>query len=180
MLNWVNGTQFPDICYKPIFLARLYIQCILFFLESCFSRVKLFTSDSITYWFIWKKIRTMFRLFNLNHICFTRRNFINKRSKGQLYSRSVLMLRKNLKITNCYFINSMRFKLKIKISGFEINKKFEEFSNRINNIIYRGKKKTNTVIINSNKINKLKILYSTHLSEFEFESQRSKFEPILP
>ncbi len=74
----------------------------------------------------------------------------------------------------------MRFKLKIKISGFEINKKFEEFSNRINNIIYRGKKKTNTVIINSNKINKLKILYSTHLSEFEFESQRSKFEPILP
>jgi hypothetical protein len=51
----------------------------------------------------------------------------------------------------------MRFKLKIKISGFEINKKFEEFSNRINNIIYRGKKKkkTNTVIINSNKkINK--------------------------
>ncbi len=43
----------------------------------------------------------------------------------------------------------MRFKLKIKISGFEINKNFEEISNQIN--INRGKKKkkTNTVIINS-------------------------------
>ncbi len=72
----------------------------------------------------------MFRLFNLNHICFTQTNSINNRSKGQLYSRSVLMLSKNLKITNYYFINSMRLKLKIKISGFEINKKFEGIPNQ--------------------------------------------------